>query len=94
MYYRSANRLFHKRLKGGRPSKRVYCCLLYTSVCYLISRHHTYEKIDGLDYQILVEADFLVNIHENQMKKTEIETIRSKIFRTEAGIRFLELLYA
>lgn len=63
-------------------------------VCYLISRHHTYEKIDGLDYQILVEADFLVNIHENQMKKTEIETIRSKIFRTEAGIRFLELLYA
>ena len=29
---------------------------------YLVGHHHTYKDIDGLDYQILVEADFLVNI--------------------------------
>lgn len=63
-------------------------------VCYLISRHHTYDGIDGLDYQILVEADFLVNIDENQVGRQEIETIREKIFRTAAGIKFLELLYS
>ena len=33
-------------------------------VCYLIAHHHTYTNMDGLDYQILVEADFLVNIYE------------------------------
>ena len=27
-------------------------------VCYLIGHHHTYDQIDGIDYQILVEADF------------------------------------
>ena len=27
-------------------------------VCYLIAHHHTYTDINGLDYQILVEADF------------------------------------
>ena len=31
-------------------------------VAYLIGHHHTYDKIEGMDYQILVEADFLVNI--------------------------------
>lgn len=30
-------------------------------VCYLVAHHHTYTDIDGIDYQILVEADFLVN---------------------------------
>lgn len=27
-------------------------------VQYLIGQNHTYENIDGMDYQILVEADF------------------------------------
>ena len=34
-------------------------------VQYLIAHHHTYENIDGMDYQILVEADFLVNLYED-----------------------------
>ena len=31
-------------------------------VAYLVGHHHTYSCIDGIDYQILVEADFLVNL--------------------------------
>ena len=27
-------------------------------VCWLIAHHHTYNNIEGLDYQILIEADF------------------------------------
>ena len=34
-------------------------------VQYLIAHHHTYSNIDGIDYQILVEADFLVNMYED-----------------------------
>ena len=33
-------------------------------ICYLVGHHHTYADIDGIDYQILVEADFLVNFYE------------------------------
>lgn len=29
-------------------------------IAYLVGHHHTYTDIDGIDYQILVEADFLV----------------------------------
>jgi HD superfamily phosphodiesterase len=62
-------------------------------ICYLIGNHHTYNKIDGIDFQILVEADFLVNIYEDQIKKDAIETIRDKYFKTEAGIELLDSMY-
>lgn len=52
---------------------------------YLIAHHHTYDNIDGIDYQILVEADFLVNINEDGLSLDAAETAYIKIFKTEAG---------
>ena len=40
---------------------------------FVISHHHTYTGIDGIDYQILVEADFLVNLYEEAEPKEAIE---------------------
>lgn len=40
---------------------------------YLVGHHHTYKDIDGLDYQILVEADFLVNYFEDGLDKEHIK---------------------
>lgn len=54
-------------------------------VSYLVGHHHTYDKIDGLDYQILVEADFLVNFFENGLDKDSIRSTYEKIFKTETG---------
>ena len=34
-------------------------------VCYLIGHHHTYTGVTGMDYQLLIEADFLVNAFED-----------------------------
>ena len=61
--------------------------------CYLIAHHHTYDNIEGLDYQILVEADFLVNISEEQMTEQQIQMIKQKIFRTDTGLAFLKRMY-
>lgn len=54
-------------------------------VQYLISHHHTYDKIDGMDYQILVEADFLVNIMEDNLSKEAASHAYHTIFKTECG---------
>ncbi len=54
-------------------------------VSYLVGHHHTYTDIDGVDYQILVEADFLVNYYEDGMEKETIKKSVEKIFRTETG---------
>ena len=62
-------------------------------VCYLIGKHHTYTNIDGMDYQILVEADFLVNIHEGKMGKDIILSVRENIFKTKSGIEILDLMF-
>ena len=52
---------------------------------FLIGHHHTYSHIEGDDYQILVEADFLVNLYEDQESKQAAERVREKIFRTKTG---------
>ena len=49
--------------EGPAPARAMLQCLEFDSavidrVCYLVAHHHTYSNIDGLDYQILVEADF------------------------------------
>lgn len=62
-------------------------------VCWLIAHHHTYNNIDSIDYQILVEADFLVNIFEDEMSADSIRNIHGNIFKTESGLKLLNALY-
>lgn len=62
-------------------------------VCFLVAHHHTYDKIEGADYQILVEADFLVNLYEDQAEKKTIETAYRKIFRTKSGKKICEMMF-
>lgn len=62
-------------------------------VCWLVGHHHTYTHIDGADYQILVEADFLVNIHEDGLNREAAERVEKNIFRTVAGRKLLEDMY-
>lgn len=54
-------------------------------VCYLVGHHHTYTDIDGIDLQILIEADFLVNLHDDNASKEAIFAAYDGIFRTESG---------
>lgn len=54
-------------------------------ICYLVGHHHTYTNIDGLDYQILVEADFLVNFYEDGLSKEAMARAVEKIFKTVGG---------
>lgn len=62
-------------------------------VSYLIGNHHTYGKIDGLDFQILVEADFIVNVFEDEMKTDAVRKISDKYFKTAAGRKIIKSLY-
>ncbi len=62
-------------------------------VCFIIGNHHSYGKIDGNDFQILVEADFLVNIFEDGMDAGQIGSIRDKYFRTAGGLEIINSMY-
>jgi HD superfamily phosphodiesterase len=62
-------------------------------VMYLVGHHHTYKDISGIDYRILVEADFLVNLHESSVKYQAILAAEKNIFQTETGKRLLALQF-
>lgn len=62
-------------------------------VCFIIRNHHSYSNIDGTDFQILVEADFLVNIYEDSVSRESVRNVREKIFRTKPGIWLLDEMY-
>ena len=62
-------------------------------VCDLIGRHHTYTNIDGMDYQILVEADFLMNFQEGNQPASMIRQVYETLFRTTAGKQLLCEIY-
>ncbi|MVX66898.1 HD domain-containing protein [Clostridium chromiireducens] len=88
----------HQEIEGPPVAREMLSQLNFDEkfierVCYLIGHHHTYSKIDGIDYQILIEADFLVNIYEDEIREIQIRSIKEKYFKTKAGIQFLTDLY-
>ena len=79
-----AARLFEKLGFENQVSERVQ---------YLIAHHHTYNNIDGIDYQILIEADFLVNMYEDNVSKEAVLKAYDNIFRTEYGKQLCRDMY-
>ena len=62
-------------------------------VSYLVGHHHTFTNIDGLDYQILVEADYIVNAAENGYSAANIRHFMESIARTAAGKRLMKRVF-
>ena len=62
-------------------------------VVYLVSHHHTTTGVDGLDYRILLEADFLVNADESHYSREVIANYRDNVFKTASGLHLLSSLY-
>jgi HD superfamily phosphodiesterase len=63
-------------------------------VQYLIGHHHTYSNIEGIDYQILVEADFIVNFFEDNVKEEGIREAYNNIFKTETGKKICREMFS
>jgi HD superfamily phosphodiesterase len=62
-------------------------------ICFLIANHHSYTEDLGIDFQILIEADFLVNIFEDNLNKDTILKIKNDYFKTKSGTTILEQMY-
>ena len=62
-------------------------------VSYLVGHHHTLDAIEGIDYQILIEADYIVNAAENDYSMENINNFDKKFFRTQAGHTLLHSVF-
>ena len=62
-------------------------------VTFLVGHHHTLAGIDGLDWQILVEADYIVNAAENGYSLQNISHFIEDNMRTESGKRLARSVF-
>ncbi len=62
-------------------------------VCFLIAHHHTYKNVEGIDWQILLEADFLVNAFEDNIAPEGIKAFETNVFKTKTGKHLLETMF-
>ena len=88
----------HQQDEGPPEARKLLSALRFDAaltdrVCWLIAHHHTYDNVVGIDYQILIEADFLVNAYEDDFSADAIKSVREKIFRTKTGTAFLNGIY-
>jgi len=62
-------------------------------VAFLVSHHHTFTDIDGADYQILIEADYIANASENGYSEENIRGFMQKIMKTQSGKKILQDIF-
>jgi hypothetical protein len=64
-------------------------------ICDLIGHHHSPRDEETLNFQILYEADWLVNIEEEGISKDRetIQKLIGKVFETATGKELPEKLY-
>ncbi len=58
-------------------------------VAFLVGHHHTLNEINGMDYQILIEADYIVNAIETDYSRQNIENFMNTVAKTESGMRIM-----
>lgn len=87
----------HQEELGPAEARRLmeqvggYTAVQTDRVCFLIAHHHTYTGVDAPDWQILLEADFIVNSLEDNLSTEAIRHFERHVFRTPSGKRLLEL---
>ncbi|MEG1431501.1 MULTISPECIES: HD domain-containing protein [Eubacterium] len=70
-----------------------YDDVIITRVSNLVANHHSYTDIQGKDHQILVEADFLVNLYEDGAEKKSVMAAYHNIFKTHSGKKLCRMMF-
>ena len=62
-------------------------------VAFLVGHHHTLTDIQGMDYQILIEADYIVNASESNFSRENIINFMNQVMKTQTGVRVLKSVF-
>ena len=62
-------------------------------IVFLVGHHHTLTEVDGPDYQILLEADYLVNASESSDSPAKLRHAQQVLFRTQSGLALFRSVY-
>ena len=89
----------YQEIEGPKITRRILEDLRYDTnridrICYIVGNHHTPSKIDGIDFQILWEADLLENMIVNKPEsKDELKKYIEENFKTATGKKLTEEMF-
>ena len=88
----------HQELEGGALAiEFLQGCGLNDAeiarVAYLVAHHHTVDAIDGIDYQILIEADYIVNAGESAYSAANIVRFDREYVKTGTAHALLRSIF-
>ena len=60
-------------------------------VCYIVGYHHTADRVDGADFQVIWEADFVVNIDEKNivLEPGKVQSAVAENLKTETALSLI-----
>jgi hypothetical protein len=64
-------------------------------ICKIIANHHSAKNIDTIEFRVIWDADWLVNIPDEcgAMNRNKLKEFISRIFKTDTGRRIAKELY-
>ncbi len=62
-------------------------------VAFLVGHHHTLHDIDGIEHQILIEADYIANAAENGYDVQNMKNFMQKLMKTGSGKQILKAVF-
>ncbi len=88
----------YQELEGAKVARMLLSDLdidedKFERILFYIGNHHTYSASKNIDFQILIEADLIVNAYEDKLDKYKIREIRDKTFKTDAGRKMINTVF-
>ena len=90
----------YQEIEGPPIAKRIleeeeFPCKTIEHVCKIIANHHSAKDIDTLEFRIIWDADWLVNLPDEcgKMSKDKLKEFIEKIFKTNKGKQLAKELY-
>jgi hypothetical protein len=62
-------------------------------VLYLVGNHHNFDRVDEIDFQVLIEADMLVNLEEEKLEGDKLRSFIESFFKTAPGLDMAKRKY-
>ena len=69
------------------PILKQHCAdaAIIERVLFIIAHHHSYTDVSGIDHQIIIEADLIVNAEEGDFSMAAFQTAYQKYFKTKTS---------
>ena len=64
-----------------------------TRIVFLIGHHHSFTDVDGIDWQILLEADYIANASENAWSLSRIRNFLDSFAKTPSGTALIRSVF-